>query len=534
MAQRRDRIGRGGTAAAALVLAAILFVTTNLFAHQALRGLRLDLTENGLYTLSDATREVLARIEEPVTLRLYYSERLGAAAPGLAVYAARVRELLEEYVEAADGRLVLEVYDPEPFSPEEDRAVAYGLAGVPLGDGGEPVYFGLAGTNTIDDEEVIPFLRPEREPELEYDLTRLIHSLATPDKAIIGLISTLPLSGTPMLPMMQPGGEPPFVIFTRLRELFDIRQLADPVTRIDPERIDVLMLVHPRGLSEATLYAIDQYVMAGGRAVVFADPVSEAEMIRRPPQAMFEPAASDLLPFAGSWGIVLEPARVVGDPAAAMLVNTASLGRAQTIDYLAWLRLGPANLDRGSRITRSLHQIVLATAGILRPREGAATTLEPLVVSGARAAPVDAGLVGLNADPRRLRAGFVPGDGPLVIAARVRGPAASAFPDGPPAEGDEDDGAERQAAHLAEAVVPIDLVVVADTDLLDDRFWVDVRSFGGESIATPFADNDALVINALEALTDAIDLSGLRGRAVTARPAAARATAALRAVTQRP
>src|SRR5216684_4089750 len=178
----------------ALVCIGLMLVATNVIAARFLPE-RLDLTAERLYTLSQGTRLTLAHIDEPITLRFYYSARLGDAIPAYGVYAQRVRELLDQYVAAAHGKLRLEVYQPQPFSDIEDRAVAFGLQGVPLNTQGEQIYFGLAGTNSTDDQQTIPFFAPERERLLEYDLTRLVHALAFPKRTVIGLLSTLPLDG---------------------------------------------------------------------------------------------------------------------------------------------------------------------------------------------------------------------------------------------------------------------------------------------------------------------------------------------------
>src|SRR5688572_8577640 len=183
-AMKRGLISLGG-----LVLVAILFVAVNVIGNASLNSARLDLTSDKLFTLSEGTRSVLAKIQEPITLRLYFSDRLGKAIPQYGVYATRVREMLREYANASGGKLRVEFIDPQPFTDEEDRAVAFGLQGVPVNQGGELVYFGLAGSNTADKEETIAFMQPERERFLEYDLTKLVYNLAITKKPAVGLLS---------------------------------------------------------------------------------------------------------------------------------------------------------------------------------------------------------------------------------------------------------------------------------------------------------------------------------------------------------
>ena len=249
-------------ALAAIVSAAVLFVAVNVIASHVLRTARLDLTQQRLYTLSDGSKRTLAHIDEPITLRFYYSPRLGDEVPAYGIYAQRVREMLDEYQTLAQGKLKLEISDPQPFSPTEDRAVAFGLQGVPLDQGGDQVYFGLAGTNSTDDQQVIPFFQQDRERFLEYDLTKLIHSLAVPKKTVVGLLTALPLEGDFMAAMQ---GRPlePYTIVDQLRQLYELRTLSPGFDAV-PDDVDVLMIVHPQNLAEKTLYAIDQFVLKGG------------------------------------------------------------------------------------------------------------------------------------------------------------------------------------------------------------------------------------------------------------------------------
>ena len=262
-----------------LAVAVVLFFTVNVLSHVAFRSARVDLTEQRLYTLTEGSRNILQGLDEPVTLRLYLSKKLAVELPGIQGYTNRVLELVQEYEQAAGGNLILHVIDPEPFSEEEDRAVGYGLRGVPLDAGNTQFYFGLVGTNATDDRELIPFFQQSREEFLEYDLTKLVYRLGNPKQKVVGLLSTLPVDGGPQMPFSQaPGGSAPWMIMDSIRELMEVKVLDKAVTEI-PEAVDVLMVVHPKRLGEPTLYAIDQFVLRGGRAVVFVDPHSEADRV---------------------------------------------------------------------------------------------------------------------------------------------------------------------------------------------------------------------------------------------------------------
>src|SRR5437660_1295859 len=380
---------------AALVCLGLMLIAVNIIAGRFLTA-RLDLTSERLYTLSHGTRQTLAHIDEPITLRLYYSTRLGDAVPSYGVYAQRVRELLDEYVAAAKGKLRLEVYNPQAFSDIEDRAVAFGLQSVPLDTQGEQVFFGIAGTNSTDDQQVIAFFAPERERLLEYDLTRLVHGLAVPKRTTVGLISSLPLEGDTMAAMRGRSSRP-MAIIEQLRQLDKVETLGLEIDAV-PAEIDVLMLVHPQDLSAKTQFAVDQLVLNGGKV-----------------------APSPYVPAL---------------------------------------------------------------------------------------------LTGFRSENTRD-----------ALAARVTGPVTTAFPDGPPkpappAKPDELAKPEQSsppADFLRQSAKPINLIVVADTDMLDDRFWAQSQDFFGRRIIVPTANNGDFVANAVEVLAGGEDLVGLRSRGSSAR-----------------
>ncbi|HEX4113507.1 MAG TPA: Gldg family protein [Stellaceae bacterium] len=516
-------LSRGFVAWSSLAAAFILFVAVNVIAEQELRGSRIDLTESHLYTLSPGTRRVLARIEELITLRFYYSPQLGSAAPPYGIYAERVREMLQQYAALAPGKIKLDQIDPEPFSSAEDRAVAFGLQGVALQQGGDQVYFGLAATNATDDQQTIQFFQPDRERFLEYDLTKLIYSLAFPKKTVVGLLSSLPLEGDFEAAMR---GAPltPYAIYEQMKQLYDVHDLQADLDKV-PDDVDVLMLVHPQHLAEKAQYAIDQYVLKGGKALIFVDPYAEAQAAKQQQQA-FDPKAeaSDLPLLFKAWGLEMLPGEVAGDRTNARRVNIGTSASPRAVDYIAWLALDQSDVNRDSPITGDLTQLNFATAGILRPVTGATTTFTPLVFTSTASQDVPVAKVAGFPDVQALLDGFKSSGKPLTVAARITGPAVTAFPSGPPttatADKDKKDPkpAVGQPAEIKTAVKPINLVVVADTDMLADRFWVDVQDFVGQKVAVPNANNGDLVTNAIDTLSGGDDLIGLRTRGTAARP----------------
>ena len=509
-------------------MAVVLFFAVNVFSTVAFRSARFDLTEQQIYTLSDGTRNILESIDEPVTLRLYLSKKLATRLPGIKSYTTRVAELLQEYEQAAGGNLHLHVIDPEPFSEEEDRSVGYGLQGVPLDNGNLHFYFGLVGANATGERELIPFFQPEREEFLEYDLTKLIYRLANPTQRVVGLLSTLPLEGGPPMPFMGgQGGTGPWMIMESIRDVMQVTSLDKDVTDI-PEDVSVLMVVHPKGLGEPTLYAIDQFVLRGGRALVFVDPHSEADRIPPNPQnpmGMQGPRNSDLGKVFESWGIELVKGKVAGDLPLAKKVNFQTGSRTFVADYPIWIDLPPQSLNAEDVVTAKLPSLTMASAGILKKREGSDVQVTPLVETDERAMQIDASRLTFMPDIQGLLQEYRPEGEKLTLVARLTGKVNTAFPEGrPPVEKSEQsdnpdvENELREHPHLAESAEPINVIVVADTDVLQDRFWVQTQQFLGQRIAIPLAANNSFVTNALDNLTGSHDLISVRNRGSSSRP----------------
>jgi ABC-type uncharacterized transport system involved in gliding motility auxiliary subunit len=515
---------------AAVVLAIILFISVNVLSSTLFSSARLDLTDNGLFTLSEGTLKVLKSIDEPITLRFYTSRVLAEESPAHGKYITRVREFIENYVDLADGKLIFQLHNPEPYSEEEDEAVAYGLQGVPLNKAGDLGYFGLAASNSTDDQQVIAFFDGQREPYLEYDLTRMIHNLANPKKKVIGLMSILPMAMDPT------AGRRPWTVYEYMKEFFEVRAVNPDVDAI-PEDVDVLMVVHPQGIKDKTLYAIDQFVLGGGKAMVFVDPHSEtlvaasAAMRRQLPVA-----ASEVKKLFDAWGVEFNAKKFVGDIQNAVKVNAPSGGRTVAADYIAWLQFDNRNVDPDDVITGQLQRLLIPAAGALQPKTDSGIEFKPLIVTGTQAQQIDAVKVSYNPDPIALSRAFKSEDKSFTLAARVRGNVKSAFPDGPPKEEkkkeddkaaapaedkqEEDKDAEKKKPreHLKESKGPVNLILVGDADLLADRFWLTEQDFFGRRVAVPTANNADFVINALDNLTGSDALISLRSRGLSVRP----------------
>lgn len=504
----------------ALVLAAVLFIAINIAADAWITTAKLDLTATGQFTLADGTRRVIAKIPEPITLKFYYSKKVAADYAQTAAYAKRVRDLLEEYAALSHGKIILQDVDPEPFTAAEDEATANGLTGAPT-DSGDTVYFGLVGTNRIDGKEVVPYFTAEREPYLEYDLSSLIYHLSTPTKPVLGVISSLPLDTGPggMAAALQ-GNAQPNTIYSELSESYATQMLDPNLSRI-PTNVAVLMVVHPTNLSAAQLYAIDQFVLGGGRALVFVDPNSEIAQAGGgiDPRGGGAPM-SDLPKLFKAWGVAFNSGKVIADRALAQRVQVSSDPRNPVASYPIWLHLSAAQFAHNDTVTSNLQSLNLASAGALEPVKHATTTFTPLVMSSTEAALLDSEQVRFNQRPQDLMAIIQPTGEAFTIAARIAGPAKTAFPDGPPAP--MTTAGQPPPAPLPPQLKlsagPINVVIMADSDIFDDRFWVRVANLYGKRIGTPFADNGAFVLNSVENLMGSGDLISLRTRATNDRP----------------
>jgi ABC-type uncharacterized transport system involved in gliding motility auxiliary subunit len=502
--------------AATLALVGLGFVVAVMASNVWLRGVRLDLTENNLYTLGEGTQAVLEGIEEPINLYFFFSNEATASLPTIRTYASRVREMLEQFEESApDGKLIVNVVDPLPFSEEEDRAEQFGLQGAQIGTAGESVYFGLAGSNSVGTTDRIPFFDWNKEAFLEYDLARLVYNLANTDKTVVGLLTSAPIGGG-FNPQTQQPSEA-WAIVEQAKQVLEVRTLPSSVLAIDSD-VDVLWIVHPTDLDEGTLYAIDQFVMRGGRALIFVDPQAEALAGADPTGLGIGAGASSstLGRLFDAWGVKFDPATVVTDNRYGLAIRG---GFQQPMRHIGLLGLDASAMNQDDPITSGLSSVNVGVAGHFELAEGATARLTPLLTSSPESAAMPSDRFQFLPDPEELLSGFTPSGKEYVLAARLEGPLKSAFPDGAPAneEREEPIDAALASSHLASSE-NANLVLVADVDVLSDRLWVQVQNFLGQRLMTAFASNGDFVINALDNLSGSAALIGLRSRATFTRP----------------
>lgn len=498
----------GGTG---LALIAVLFVGILLVANHLLRGAKIDLTADKLYTIADGTENIIRGLKEPVNLYFFFSEKTAASNPVIRNHGIRVRELLEELVARSDGNLTLKVIDPQPFSEEEDRANELGINSTTMNASGDKLYMGLAATNSTDGKESIGFLDPRLEEQLEYDVAKLIHKLSTAKKPVVGWLSSIPMGGDFDMQTGRP--RPPAAVYQQIEQLYTVRTLEPELTSVDAD-VDVLVLVHPKHLAPAALYAIDQFALRGGHVLAFVDPRAEADPSAGDPSnpmaQMQADRSSDLAPLFKAWGVEYNPGDVVADLDHGLEV--AMRQNEPPSQHIAILGLDAENMANDV-ITAQLDSVNFATAGSLKAAkvDGAELTFEPLIRTGKRAGILPVQRFAMLVDPSTLKDGFAP-TGEFTVAARITGKTKSAYPDGPP------EGATAPDNALEESAEPLNVVVIADTDLLTDFMWVQQANFFGQAIFQPFANNGELVWNAIDNLGGSSDLISIRARAAYSRP----------------
>lgn len=509
---------RSKITATAIALSIVCFFAVNMTSAIWFSTARLDLTENGLYTVSKGTREILQQIPEPITLRLYFSEAVSVKYAGVRAYGQRVRDLLSRYQSIAGGKLKFEVVDPEPLTEQEDQAVSQGITGAPT-PAGEKIYFGLVGTNMVNGREVIPFFLDDREAYLEYDITSMIYKLTREKKPKIGIVSNIPFdTGAGGMGAAMQGESRSYMIYEQLRESFDVQFLEQDFDLV-PKDVDVVMIAHPKSLTPTTQYALDQFIMRGGRAMVFLDPLSEISQAPSDPsgqalEGSTQSSAGSIESLMKSWGVTVPNGVVVGVRNRGMRVQFSG----DVADYVAWISLTKAEMNKSDLVTSELTDLNLGTAGYIKQVPGATTKFEPLVETTDDTMEIPVSKLLGSPNPDELLRDFVKSGEKFTIAARIGGLVKSAFPAGPPPHGltDKPEAAPRPA-HIAETRAA-NIVLVADSDIFNDSFWVQPQELQGQRVAVPVADNSVFVLNTIENLTGSAPLISLRSRGTSNRP----------------
>lgn len=483
---------------------------------------RHDLTEEGLYTLSDGTRRMLKGLQRDVTLKFYFSKSAEGTPVPLKQYAQRVIDLLREVERESGGSVLLETYDPKPDSDEEEWAQRYGVTAQSLGLlGGPTLYIGLVGVSGAK-EGVLPVLSPQQEPQLEYLVTRLITEITQTKKPKIGVMSSLPVMGGPALPYGAgpQAGSQPWLIIQELRRLYEVTEV-DAAADALPDDVATLLLIQPTSLPDTTLFMLDQFLLRGGRIVAFVDPASIAER-EMSPQPGFSMGGGDLSGFSkllGAWGLSLDATKAVADVTYATRVHSNQGGVARNV---SWLSLRGDAMNRDEIATGSLDSMLLVSAGAFSGEPPEGVNMTTLLQTSDQAGFVNTFDAGFSPDGGL--GSVTPENTPLPLAVRLTGQFKTAFPDGKPVPPGTNTvaAAAKSTADATETLAESErdgaVVLVADADLLYDRFCVRAINFFGQTLHEPLNDNLNFVINMVEQLSGSEALIGLRSRGTYSRP----------------
>ncbi len=474
-----------------IILAAILFVLVNLMASHWLGNYRLDLTQNKIYTLSSGSKNILRELQEPISLKIFYSERLANGFPEIQAYAARTKAMLQQYVKLSQGKISLEFINPEPFSEEEDKASSAGIQGLPIDNAGNKFYFGMLASNSTDDTSIISFLDPARAEFLEYDLTRQINIMAHPQKPKIALLTSLPMMGDAN------NNIAPWAIYLQMKEIFDVQILSYDVKEI-PQDTKLLMVVHPNNISEDTQYAIDQFILKGGKALLAVDAYTNQENWAETRKR------SELNKIFHNWGMEMNPAIVIADRFAAMRVqNIDKDSRLVSIPNVTWMALDKRYINNKAIPTANLSNIRMITSGYFKEiSKNSALEVTPLITTSEDSQEIS----NFDADLAEILRKFSPSGTKHLLAAQLRGQGVTAFPK------------RNSPTHITKSIQPINVIIMADIDMLRDGFWVNAQDVNGKTQLTPSADNGAFIINSLDYLLGSEDLISLRSRTEVKRP----------------
>jgi ABC-type uncharacterized transport system involved in gliding motility auxiliary subunit len=491
------------TSSIILILLVVVFFSLVFVNNQLFSSMRLDLTENQVYSLSEGSKQVLKEIDEPINLYFFFSDKASKNMTSLRNYANRVESLLNEYNTFANGKLKLQVLDPQAFSEQEDQADQFGLTAANIGAAGEAIYMGLAATNALGEQQVIAFFDPQKEGFLEYEISKLIYQLSEPEPVNITLITDLILNGgqNPMTGQF----DPPWTFLTQLEQLYKVEQLSSGITNL-PDDTDVLLIVHPKQYSDALLFAIDQYALSGGKILVFLDAHNESEQAAMMAGPIPSNNSSNLQRLLSAWGVEFDSEHVLLDAMAGLDISTQSGGVTRHFGFVGFTA---DQLDSEDILTSNLEVINGASFGVFNQKEDATTTWLPLIQSTQNSDLMDVGTYAMIQEPEELAKAYQSDNRAYVLAVRLFGQVNSAFEQAP-------DGVS--LTKIKTSTTNLNVILVGDTDLLADRFWVQQSNFFGQTVSTPFANNGDFVTNAVENLGGSDALISIRSRGVFSRP----------------
>jgi ABC-type uncharacterized transport system involved in gliding motility auxiliary subunit len=472
---------------------------------------RVDLTQGSVYTLAPGTKAILSKLEAPVRIRFYYTQGSNAVPVGLKTFAQRVEDLLAEFKAASNGKVIIERFNPEPDSDAEESAALDNVEGQ-MTNTGEKFYLGLS-VSQLDKKEAIPVLSPDRERLLEYDITRAIATVSATKKSVVGLMSPLPVLGRSLNPLSKQQPTEPWVIGSELKRLFDVRKVEIDAKKIDDE-IKVLLVIHPRNVMEDTEYAIDQFVLRGGKLIVFADPYAyfDQQPDLQNPFGGAQAGQSALYNLFKAWGFELTLNQVVAD------LTYASGAGPRLLPTL--LSLPAEALNQDDVVMSQVGTLLIPFAGAYKGKPAEGLTQTVLAHSSKNSMGADLIIATLSGEPSTR--GFQPSGEEQTLAMRLSGKFKSAFPNGRPEPmvrpGEKKPEPPKDEKHLREAAADNQVVLVSDVDMLSDGAAVEVQDVFGQKVVVPRNGNLAFVQGLVEQFSGDQNLMGLRSRASFTRP----------------
>lgn len=485
-----------------LPVLALLSLVALMLSNYLFKGFSWDVTENKLHTLSEGSLKITKAIDKPIKLKLYYSETAARELPQFRVYSQRVRELIEAFVAQSNGKIDFTVIDPEPYSEAQEAAAAAGLQSIAIGNTGVDFYFGLVASRGTENAVIMPFIEPDKEAFLEYDLAKLISSLDSKKRPVLAVLSSL-LTGPSINPVTGQSSLG-WVIDRKLSERYDLRRLPVNTTAIEKD-VDVLMLIHPKALAEPTLYAIDQFVLRGGHVLIYVDPNAESDAVNSfGADGSIATSSSDLAPLFAAWGVAYDANRVVLDSRNALQVGDVN----QVPQYhLEVLGMSKAYLNSADIVTANLEILNFSSVGALSLTEQSTLSLSALIQSSPSSQLADAeAVISAQNSPAVLQKNFKPSGEVFILAAKLTGNIKSAFE------------ARSAPNQIMQSQKPAQIIIVADTDVLTDRLWVEQQSVLGTTVLNDVANNGDFAINLVDHLAGDPDLIALRTRTVSSRP----------------
>lgn len=512
MSDKKKGLRKTLFSAGGLILILLILVLVNIIFSRV--NLRWDTTEDKLFSLSESTKKIISKLDEDVTIKVFCSKDIVNIPLHIKNYAHRMLDFLSEYEYYSSGKVSIEVYNPVIDSEEEEWAQKYGIKDINLSTG-DTLYFGLVAM-AADQEETIKYLDPAREKHLEYDITRIITRVQTSKKKKIGIISGFPVFGQSQNMPNRFQRTPPWLFVTELKKTYDVSNISLSSETIDSD-IDLLIIVHPKVLSEKLQYAVDQYVLRGGNVILFSDPL--AIMDTTPGQSQ----ASIPEKLLTAWGVKMDSTKVVVDFDYSTRLMT---GQNQVENSPLWISLQPESFNSENIITGKLESMLLPIAGAIQKIPQSGLEYEPLLQSSTNASLVEGLMVRFGVS--EIRRIFKPSNKNFDLAASIRGVFKTAFPNGRP-ETDKNDSQDNKQNSSSETVKSIHnhlnageknstLIIIADADLLFDNYYVKKQNFLGLNISSVFNDNLNFLLNATEMLTGNQELINIRSGGRFERP----------------